>query len=116
MPPDLDHRSRAVWGRVLRDFGKTGVIRSLDEDALRCYCEAVSRYETAAALLLSSGPLIRGRGGELVRNPLHQIVRDNANLIRIYARELGLTPAARVGLHTTEENTTSRKLDKYLVG
>ena len=43
------------------------------------------------------------RGGELVKNPLHQIVRDNALLVRALARELGLTPAARVGLRGGEE-------------
>ena len=35
---------------------------------------------------------------ELVRNPLHQIVRDNAVLLRGFARELGLTPSARSGV------------------
>jgi P27 family predicted phage terminase small subunit len=80
-------------------FGATGVITAADHDALRCYCEAVARYEQAARLLVSSGPLVRGaRSGELVKNPLHQIVRDNADLIRLYARELGLTPSARSGL------------------
>jgi phage terminase small subunit len=42
---------------------------------------------------------VRGaRSGELVKNPLHQIVRDNAILQRAFARELGLTPSARTGL------------------
>jgi P27 family predicted phage terminase small subunit len=63
------------------------------------YCEAVVRYEQAARLLSQSAPLIRGRrGAELVKNPLHQVVRDNAPLVRALAGDLGLTPAARVGL------------------
>jgi P27 family predicted phage terminase small subunit len=113
---DLDPRARAVWDRIIADFGHTGVIRRLDTDALRCYCEAVSRYEDAAKLLRTSGPLIRGaRGGDLVRNPLHQIVRDNADLMRSYARELGLTPAARAGLHLdTTPKASARKLDRYI--
>jgi P27 family predicted phage terminase small subunit len=75
------------------------VITGLDGDALRIYCEAVARYEYAAELLERAGPLIRGaRAGEMVKNPLHQIVRDNADLVRAYARELGLTPGARAGL------------------
>ena len=112
---DLDPRARAVWDRIMADFGHTEVIRRLDSDALRCYCEAVSRYEDAAGLLRKSGPLIRGaRGGDLVRNPLHQIVRDNADLMRMYARELGLTPAARAGLHIeANPKAPARKLDRY---
>ena len=77
-------------------MGATGVLTAADADGLRIYCESVARYRHAAQLLDQSGPLITatGRGarrGELVKNPLHQIVRDNAVLVRAFARELGLT-------------------------
>ncbi len=96
--------AKAIWRRVLREYGGSGVITGADADALRVYCDAVARYEVAARTLDASGPLVRGQRGELVKNPLHQIVRDNADLIRLYARELGLTPAARTGLRGTEES------------
>jgi P27 family predicted phage terminase small subunit len=99
MPPDMSDEAKRVWRRVIRDFGATGVLTAVDADALRTYCEAVARYVQAARTLEASGPLVRGaRSGELVKNPLHQIVRDNAILLRAFARELGLTPAARTGL------------------
>ena len=99
MPPDMSDEAKRVWRRVIRDFGATGVITAADADALRTYSEAVVRYVQAARTLEASGPLVRGaRSGELVKNPLHQIVRDNAILLRAFARELGLTPSARTGL------------------
>lgn len=99
MPADMSDEAKRVWRRVIRDFGATGVLTAVDADALRTYCEAVVRYVQAARTLEATGPLVRGaRGGELVKNPLHQIVRDNANLQRAFARELGLTPSARTGL------------------
>jgi len=99
MPPDMSDEAKRVWRRVIRDFGATGVLTAVDADALRTYCEAVVRYVQAARTLEASGPLVRGaRSGELVKNPLHQIVRDNAVLQRAFARELGLTPSARTGL------------------
>ena len=99
MPPDMSDEAKRVWRRVIRDFGATGVITAVDADALRTYCEAAVRYVQAARTLEASGPLVRGaRSGELVKNPLHQIVRDNAILLRAFARELGLTPSARTGL------------------
>lgn len=98
-PADLDDDARFVWDRVLREFGHTGVIRAADTDVFRLYCEAVARSEEAAKLLKQTGPLIRGaRNGELVRNPLHSVVRDNAQLVVRLAAELGLTPSARTGL------------------
>lgn len=107
IPPDLSSEAQAVWRRVVREFGHTGVIRGADADVMRIYCETVARYEKASRLLDASGPLIKGaRGGELVKNPLHQIVRDNATLVRALAGELGLTPAARVGLHDANGRAT----------
>lgn len=110
MPLDMSPSAKTVWRRVLREMGATGVIAPVDADVLRVYCEAASRYVYAATTLERAGPLITagGRGarrGELVKNPLHQVVRDNAVLLRGFARELGLTPAARAGLtgHGHEE-------------
>jgi P27 family predicted phage terminase small subunit len=72
---------------------------------LRLYCDAVVRYNEAAALLEKSGPLVRGvRAGELVKNPLHQVVRDNATLVRTLAGDLGLSPSSRVGLKDRSGN------------
>lgn len=99
MPATMGDTAKMVWRRVMRDFGDTGVITALDGDALRVYCEAAARYVYAAEMLEKAGPLIRGaRQGELVKNPLNQVVRDNADLMRAYARELGLTPGSRAGL------------------
>jgi P27 family predicted phage terminase small subunit len=97
MPADMDPDAKVVWRRVLRTMGHTGVIRAADADVLRCYCEAVSRYAQAVKLYVGSGPLLRDRG-HLVKTPLHQVVRDNADEVRQFARELGLSPSARAGL------------------
>lgn len=43
------------------------------------------------------GILVKGDGGNFVKNPAMQIVRDTAHTIRSYAQEFGLTPSARVG-------------------
>lgn len=95
----MEPASRAVWDRVMHEFASAGVVKAADTDVLRMYCDAVARYEESSRLLARSGPLIKGaRSGDFVRNPLHQIVRDNAKLVQSLAGELGLTPAARTGL------------------
>jgi P27 family predicted phage terminase small subunit len=113
-PASLSKAAAIVWRRVMRDFGGTGVLTAVDADALRAYCEAVARYEHAASMLEESGPLVRGaRRGELVKNPLHQIVRDNAELMRQFARELGLTPSARTGLRVGGEEEETDPLRRW---
>ncbi len=100
MPPDMDDAAQAVWQRVLAEMASSETIFAADTDVLRCYCEAVSQYQTAMRMLVSSSPLVRGaRSGDLVKNPLHQIVRESRDAVRLFARELGLSPSARAGLN-----------------
>ena len=81
-PADLAPAAAQVWMRVMAECGGSGVITAADTDVLRVYCEAVARYEEAAVALGRSGPLVKGaRHGDLVKNPLHQIVRDDADLV-----------------------------------
>jgi P27 family predicted phage terminase small subunit len=115
MPVDMSDQAKRVWRRVIRDFGATGVLTAVDADALRTYCEAVVRYVQAARTLEASGPLVRGaRSGELVKNPLHQIVRDNAILQRAFARELGLTPSARTDLAVGTGEAADNSLAEWM--
>ena len=97
VPKDLDPVARAAWRLAVREMGTSGLITAADGHSLRLYCEAWSRYRQAADMLADSAPLLNDRG-HLAKNPLHQVVRDNADHIRLLARELGLSPAARASL------------------
>ena len=116
-PDDLRPDARAVWERVVDALGATGVLTAADRDILRLYCEAYARYVEAEQMLAKTGPLLKGRDGNFVKNPLHQIVRDNADAVKKYAREIGLTPAARVGLRGEidgQANSATAKLDAII--
>ncbi len=97
MPKDMDDRAKAVWRHVVREMASTEIIFAADRDVLRCYCEAVSQYVTAREVL-GDNLLIRQHGA-FTKNPLHQIVRDSRDAVRLFARELGLSPSARAGLN-----------------
>lgn len=116
-PPDLRPEVRVIWDRVVDALGHTGVLTMADRDLIRLYCEAFARYTEAEAMLAKTGPLVRGREGTFVKNPLHQIVRENGDAVKKYARELGLTPAARVGLKGEigdQANAATAKLDALI--
>lgn len=110
MPRDMDERARAVWRAMLRAMGPAEVITAADGPLLRIYCEAVSRYEEAQRLYAGSSPLLRDRG-HLAKNPLHQVVRENADQVRLFARELGLSPAARAGLRVEQGPAAASDID-----
>lgn len=100
-PEWLDPEARAVWDHIVAGLEPTGVLCRVDRDSLAVYCEAVVHHRRAAELVDRTGPLIKGRGKDaLVKNPAMQIVRDNAAIVRAFAQEFGLTPAARTQLST----------------
>ena len=99
MPRGMSPRAQTVWRRQIKSMGATGILTAVDGDSLRCYCEAVDRYITAAEMLAEAGPLTVGQKGNDVRHPLAQVVRDNALLIKQFAKDLGFLPSAREGLH-----------------
>ena len=95
MPKGLDPVARAAWTHVVREMGTSGLITAADSHILRLYCETWSRFRAAAAMY--TAPLINDHG-HLTKNPLHQVVRDDSDLVLRLARELGLSPAARASL------------------
>lgn len=114
MPRDLSGRAASVWRRVRRALEDTSVVTLADADVLRAYCEAVARYEYAAIELEKSGPVVRGPNKTIVKNPLHQVVRDNATLVNRLARELGLTPSARENIK--DDRAPADPLDAWMAG
>jgi P27 family predicted phage terminase small subunit len=117
MPAGMSAPAQSIWKCITRDYAHTGVLTSVDTHALRVFCEAVVRYEHAAAMLEKSGPLVRGaRRGDLIKNPLHQIVRDEADLVRAFARELGFTPSARSALTAVPEADEDDALSRWMAG
>lgn len=102
-PASMTDEAGAIWDRIIQDYGHTGILTAIDGETLRAYVDACARYEEAAVGLSKTGPLVRTTRGDLVKNPLHQIARDNATLMLRLARELGFTPSARASLEVPED-------------
>jgi P27 family predicted phage terminase small subunit len=68
--------------------------------AVTAYCMWSSMYLRAAADIKARGPVVEGRSSadraQTVRNPFVQFARESSQQLRYWARELGLTPDARV--------------------
>jgi P27 family predicted phage terminase small subunit len=99
MPAGMDDSAKRVWVRVLHDAAP-GLITAADADVLRLYCEAVVRGNRAGRELARGEFVVEGRSDSpgMVRNHLHVVVKAERDAVRLFARELGLSPAARAGL------------------
>lgn len=94
--PEMSDEVREIWDYTVEQLTAMHLVSRADRDVLACYCEAVVAHRKASAGIARSGLLIRtSRGQTFMRNPLLQVQRDSAVLIRVLAREFGLTPSAR---------------------
>ena len=99
MPTDLSPGAQRYWKAAMDEIGQAGVLKGADAAELRVWAEAMDRYQVSQSMLVATGPLVTGRHpGELIKNPLHQVVRDNARLAHELARSLGLSPSGRASL------------------
>lgn len=101
-PAWLDAVGKAEWRRVTSLTSHQEVIQVVDHAALTGYCVAWSNLVAAAKDVAKRGVALPARGnGEgqaMVKNPSLQIVRDSQATLKAWCRELGFTPAARLGL------------------
>jgi P27 family predicted phage terminase small subunit len=94
-PRWLSAKAVAEWERVLPELLAMGTAKSSDQAGLAAYCEAVAQLEVLSELVARTGPLLVGRDGLAHKNPaVSQRVTASAE-VRLWAREFGLTPAAR---------------------
>jgi P27 family predicted phage terminase small subunit len=105
-PEHLSEEAGIVWDRLAPQLAQKRLLTDWDRDAFVVFCEAVITHRRATKLM-DQAILVRGLGGSgLVRNPAHQIVRDSAQIIRGFAQEFGLTPAARSGISIQQDEDT----------
>ncbi len=94
-PDGVDPQVRTIWDYTLGELAAMRLATPADRDSLLAYCEAVVLHRKASALIAKSSVLIKGLHGGLVRNPAVQVQRDAAAVMRAFAQEFGLSPAAR---------------------
>ncbi len=98
-PTEDDETFEQVWDYTVEQLEGMGIAFPSDRDALVAYCEAVVTHRRACAGLAKSGMLLRNaRTGAFQRNPLIQVQRDSAAVLRAFAREFGLTPSSRADI------------------
>jgi P27 family predicted phage terminase small subunit len=111
-PQDLDAGSGAVWDYIVGELEVMGLATRPDRDQLFAYCEAVTLHAHATRLIHSTGPLIKDKDGYVRTNPAVRVQNQAARAMLLYAREFGLTPAARV--HLTAQQIAGDDADRLL--
>jgi P27 family predicted phage terminase small subunit len=75
-----------------------GIVSEADTSGLAVYCEAVSRWRRLATEAADAPTYLPGERGAIKVNPIFRAEQNAATVVRILAREFGLTPSARAGI------------------
>jgi P27 family predicted phage terminase small subunit len=97
VPDWLDDEARAEWERIVPDLDRLGVLAKVDRAAVATYCSAWSKFVAAEQLLQSDDLVAERRAGNgPAKNPAWQIWREAATTVAALAKELFITPNARL--------------------
>lgn len=94
-PPGVAPAVAEVWDYTVAELDTMGLASSADRELLHCFCEAVVTHRRACEKLSRTDVLIKGIGGNVIRNPAAILQRDSAASIKSLAQEFGLSPSAR---------------------
>ena len=97
-PAWLSPLAAEEWDRIAPDLARMGTAKAVDGTALAAYCEAVARFRAAGDILAQTQVLVVDRDDRPRVNPAVRVARDASADMRMWARELGLTPSARAPL------------------
>ncbi len=101
-PPSwLSDYAREEWDLIVDALVHTGVIATHEATILAVYCEAIGEYRKIGDAIARDG-LTVGNAGSQRPHPLTASRRRAAEDALKFARELGLTPAARSRVQAIE--------------
>lgn len=95
-PSYISKEAKAEWKRITPELKRLGVLATIDRAMLTTYCETWALWNVAREVISREGVTVIGQKGETVKHPAWQIYRDAATLMASLAKELGVSPNARL--------------------
>jgi P27 family predicted phage terminase small subunit len=89
--------ARREWRRVVPVLTRSAGLAELDTAVVREYCVAVARIDQCERQLARDGLLMLGERG-WQKHGATTIVSQYRGQLKVYIRELGLSPSARAGI------------------
>lgn len=100
-PPWLDLEARAEWARVVPQLLALGILGQIDRADLAGYCATWSRWRATYLAIRELGTTFTTPQGYVASRP--EVIQEAKllALLRLYAADFGMTPAARSKVTTT---------------
>jgi P27 family predicted phage terminase small subunit len=105
------------WDTLVAALIELDVLSAADGVSLAEFAEAMAEAEELKAQIAKEGRTFQGfRAGSLIANPLCGVLHQVRERILKYAREFGLTPAARARVHSNETDAPTDEKSDLLRG
>jgi P27 family predicted phage terminase small subunit len=95
MPTGLSDDAKALWKNYSAQLHSLGVLTTNDATALLLLVNAHVSYLTLETEIATHGHMIRGRMGEMVRNPAVAMRNDAWKRLLKILQEFGMSPSSR---------------------
>ncbi len=100
--PKLSKKASKKWDEIVKVLQDCKVMTTADQDVLAKYCEAWVMWRFCTDEVVREPVIIDDKGCPTL-NPYHKIQNQYFVQMLAGARELGLTPASRTKVKTTEK-------------
>jgi P27 family predicted phage terminase small subunit len=104
-PAWLSATAKVKWKETARLLAQTGLLTTLDLDALAAYCECFANWRTAVETVEKEGATFTTPSGLVKRHPAVTNAQQANKDLLAWAERLGLTPAARQRMRVELPNT-----------
>lgn len=113
MPNGMSAEEKRIWRWTIK-HAPLGMVKDLDVQALRHYCEQCAEYDYARKKL-KSGRLVKTSSGTARPSPWYKIANDAFDKIHKLNAEFGFTPSSRtkLGLMDAGPLTGDGEEDEY---
>lgn len=101
-PDDLSPAASEKWDEIVKILQDCKVMTTADQDTLAAYCTSWCLLQEAYRECLNNS-IIHDDKGVPQMNPIHRMQQQYFKQTLDAAKELGLTPAARTKVKTTEK-------------
>lgn len=105
-PSYLSREAKAEWKRITPELKRLGILANIDRAMLSAYCETYALWTIARKVIHDEGLVTTGQKGETVKHPAWQVYRDSATLMASLAKELGVSPNARLRMRPPDADET----------
>jgi P27 family predicted phage terminase small subunit len=96
-PSWMEREAKAEWRRIVPELDRLGVLAKVDRAALTTYCSAWAKFVRAEEALRDEDLVAERRAGNgPAKHPGWQVWREAANTVAMLAKELFITPSARL--------------------